>query len=143
RTNGLRPHHLEQAFGTAAPGAWPAVTIQVEDAALRFRGHIDRIDLDPEGRHAFLFDYKTGSAAAYQGLAADPVLAGRHVQLALYTRAARAVLGDAVAVDGAYWFVTSKGSFQQLSLPADRASVEGRLDHALAIIASGVRRGAF
>src|SRR5260370_2789096 len=42
------------------------------------------VDLDPTGRRAFLYDYKTGSTNAYSGMNDDAVMAGKHVQLILY-----------------------------------------------------------
>src|SRR5205807_2958020 len=79
-----------------------------------FRGSIDRIDLDPSGRRAFLYDYKTGSTNAYGRLNDDPVMAGKHVQLMLYRRAVLAALPEVEDASGVYWFITSRGEFKML-----------------------------
>ncbi|HEY3082746.1 MAG TPA: PD-(D/E)XK nuclease family protein, partial [Chloroflexota bacterium] len=139
---GLVPARFEQEFGLR-DDAWPALALAADGAQLRFGGKIDRIDLDPVRRRAFVYDYKTGRGDDYEKVADDPVLAGRHLQLALYTRAVRANLGSDYAVEGAYWFVTSRGGFKRHALPDDPARVDARLDEAVDLIARGVRGGLF
>jgi ATP-dependent helicase/nuclease subunit B len=110
---------------------------------LQFRGYIDRVDVSPDGRRAYVFDYKTGQYRAYVGLEEDPVMAGTHLQIALYTRAVRAQLGDEVDVGGAYWFVTLAGGFRRIALPEDRATVDSRLDDIVGRLANGIGNGVF
>jgi RecB family exonuclease len=145
RERGLVPAYFEQDFGSGGEGAWPALAVAAPDAGaalIRFRGRIDRIDLDPAGR-AFLLDYKSGSDRSFAELADDPVLGGRHLQLALYQRAARENLPGVTAVTSAFWFVTSRGDFQQLAISDDAAAVGTRLDQVVATVLRGIRAGAF
>ncbi|MBI3969912.1 MAG: PD-(D/E)XK nuclease family protein [Chloroflexi bacterium] len=141
--HGLTPRYFEQAFGTPEEGAWPPVEVNAGGVVLRFRGYIDRIDVDAAGAAAQVFDYKTGSASPYARLPEDPVLAGTHVQLAVYTRAVRAQLGADARVGGAYWFVTRRGAFKQIGLPEDDHAVGARLESVLDVVTSGIQAGAF
>jgi ATP-dependent helicase/nuclease subunit B len=143
RSEGMTPAYFEQAFGTGEPGAWPAVEVDLGDRKLRFRGLIDRVDLDARGERAYVFDYKTGGASSYRTLKADPVLAGQHVQLAIYTRAVRGGNGQPLPSGGAYWFVSRKGEFTRTSVPDDAAAVAQRLTETLRTVADGVGVGAF
>jgi ATP-dependent helicase/nuclease subunit B len=141
----VRPRRFEQAFGTSAHGTspWPALTVDVEGARLRFSGVIDRIDLDANGTRAFVFDYKTGSSFSYAALGDDPVAAGQHIQLALYSQAVRANLPGVVAVGSAFWFISSKGEFEKIELNASPEAVDRRLSAVLGTITRGIRAGAF
>ena len=51
----------------------------------RLRGRMDRVDLSTDGRHAFIFDYKTGSSSRY-GAVDDPIDAGKRLQLLVSLR---------------------------------------------------------
>jgi hypothetical protein len=141
--SGLVPRYFEQEFGMNVPEAWPEVRIPINGGALRFRGLIDRVDVSDDGKRAYVFDYKTGKYASYMGLEEDPVLAGTQLQMALYTRAARAQLGDEVDVGGAYWFVSHTNRFRRIALPADRAVVDGRLDQIVGSVAAAIGSGVF
>lgn len=143
REGGWRPTHFEQAFGTRAADAWPPVEIPLEGGTLRLLGYIDRVDLSPDGRRAYLFDYKTGRSNSYRGLDQDPVLAGTQLQLALYSQAVRAAIPGVEQVGAAYWFATSRGEFKQLGLPSDDQMVERRLGEVLGLIAQGTAAGVF
>ena len=131
----LQPDHRFSA-NTAEPSSW-------QDTRIRFRGFIDRIDLNTTRGHAYVFDYKTGSKTPYKELQNDPVAAGQHVQLALYGRAVRRNLANVTAVGAAFWFITSKGQFEQLGMPGDETSIAARLDEVLKVISRGIRAGAF
>jgi len=86
------PRHFEQDFGMESPDSWPAAQVVLPDGAtVRIRGRIDRVDLGPDPEHpttAVVLDYKTGWVDR-KALEADPVDAGRKVQLAAYSLAAR------------------------------------------------------
>src|SRR5438132_6761581 len=122
--------------------AWPSLELEIGGVRASFRGSIDRIDVDPTGRRAFLYDYKTGSTNAYGGLKDDPVMAGKHVQLMLYRRAVLAALPEVEDVEGVYWFMTSRGEFKML--PTDPPPVgDRRLIDILETTARGMQAGAF
>jgi ATP-dependent helicase/nuclease subunit B len=142
---GLHPVFFEQPFGFRVQTGkfWPALAVPFGEDRLRFRGLIDRLDLDPSGTIAFVSDYKTGSAEGYAGRKADPVAAGQHLQLPLYAAAVRANLPGVTRVGGAYWFISSKGKFERQGIdPGDSAPGE-RLVEVLELVASGIRAGAF
>lgn len=143
----LVPTRFEQGFGFTTSGSWPALAVgaptRSRARSIRFRGYIDRIDLDPAADRAYVFDYKTGTGAGYAALARDPVAAGQHVQLALYSRAVRENLPAVTRVGGAFWFATAKGQFKRLELDDDTAAVDHRLDDALEVISRGIEGGAF
>jgi ATP-dependent helicase/nuclease subunit B len=142
---GLHPDSFEQAFGFPVQTGefWPALTVPFGEDRLRFRGLIDRLDLDPSGTIAFVSDYKTGSAEGYAGLTADPVAAGQHLQLPLYAAAVRANLPEVTRVGGAYWFISSKGKFKRQGIDPDDPAPAERLVEVLELVARGIRAGAF
>jgi RecB family exonuclease len=104
---------------------------------------IDRIDLDPTGTRAIVFDYKTGKVGSYAAVASDPVDAGQHLQLALYNQAVRANMPLVTSVEAAFWFITAKGQFKQVVLSDDADVVDARLAAVLEIMTTGIRSGAF
>ena len=120
RTDGT-PRHTSSSAPSAIrdPASWAPVELDLGDGVLvRFRGAIDRVDVSPS--RVLVIDYKTGGTWGYDGLDADPVAAGRHLQLALYGRAARAnVGGDAAEVRAEYRFVSSKGRFERRQISVD------------------------
>ncbi|HEY1294390.1 MAG TPA: PD-(D/E)XK nuclease family protein [Chloroflexota bacterium] len=146
QSRGLRPTYFEQPFGIESRAhSWPAVAMSVGELEVAFHGVIDRIDLSADGTRAFLYDYKTGGSSAYRGMNEDPLMAGRHVQLALYRRALLETMPelDDDSVEGAFWFVTSRGEFKMLpSEPSDH-DIDRRLDEVLDVTARGIRGGFF
>src|SRR5207249_172659 len=111
-------------------------------------GVIDRVDLSERGagpRRALVIDYKTGSASSYAGLASDPLLAGRHIQLALYARALRAALkaeAEPLEVQAEFRFVTSRAGFVRLAVTSD-AALDARLERVVQTVADGISQGSF
>jgi hypothetical protein len=89
-----------------------------------------------------VIDYKSGGTWGYDGLEDDPVLAGRHLQLVLYARAARANVTDASDVRAEFRFVSSKGKFERRQIVAD-ARAEERLSEVVQHAADGIRAGVF
>jgi ATP-dependent helicase/nuclease subunit B len=141
---------FERTFGDSRdPETWPAaeVALDQDGSVLRFRGAIDRVDLSPNEaslRRALVIDYKTGGAWGFEGLDHDPVLAGSHLQLALYARALRAGVSGARLdeVRAEYRLVSSKGKFQRFQIVVD-GNTDARLDEVVRHAASGIRAGAF
>jgi hypothetical protein len=141
---GVTPYQLELRFGSGrgsnAPAAWEIPGL----GTLRFRGVIDRLDLDASGRLALVLDYKTGGTGFYSGLTRDPVDRGKHLQLPIYALAVREALGEGVEVRAAYWFTSARGGFNLLPPQAvSLAEVEKSFGEAVAIIADGVLQGLF
>ena len=142
----LRPAFFEQPSASRGSArSWPPLALRVGDLEVAFRGTIDRIDVTTNGQRAFLYDYKTGGASGYRDLEDDPLMAGRHVQLALYRRAVLASMPelDEEDVDGAFWFVSSRGEFKMLPSEPSEHDIDQRLEDVLDVAARGIRGGIF
>jgi ATP-dependent helicase/DNAse subunit B len=81
----LEPTHLELSFGFPEEHGLPALELA---PGVRVRGRIDRVDLDPTGSEAVVYDYK-GSHAPEAGRWARE----RSFQVALYMRAVESLPG--------------------------------------------------
>ena len=143
---GVSPVHFEARFGRDGD-PWPAAELPVDGAPpLKFRGVIDRVDVDSSGRNVLVMDYKTGSSRPYAGLKDDPIDKGKHLQLAVYSLAARRALGADANVTAAYWFTSSRGGFALAPPePLDIASEDtlGRFKEGVSTIVSGIKNGLF
>lgn len=145
----VTPYQVELHFGFGpreVGSSEPEATYLVPGlGVLRFRGIIDRVDLDPSGEKALLLDYKTGAATSYQGLTGDPVDGGRRLQLPIYALAvAQALKGRVSSVQAAYWFVGTKGGFTLVpTKPLELAAVEEHFARAVAVIVGGITQGLF
>ena len=104
-----------------------------------FRGKVDRIDRRADGGLAIV-DYKTGRSVSFEGLAADPVDGGRHLQLAIYALAARALLDDAPSVSASYRFLDEER--EELTVALDD-NVVARTSEVVGVIADGVSAGLY
>jgi ATP-dependent helicase/nuclease subunit B len=139
----LAPVLFERTFGDSRdPNSWPAVELELaHGSVIRFRGAIDRIDQAAD--RVLVVDYKSGGTWGYDGLDVDPVLAGRHLQLALYGRAARVNLAeDSVEVRAEFRFVSSRGRFERRQVVVDHQT-DARLAEVVGHAVSGIRDGAF
>ncbi|HEY7270776.1 MAG TPA: PD-(D/E)XK nuclease family protein [Dehalococcoidia bacterium] len=107
-------------------------------AGVEMRGVVDRIDRSPDGRRAWVIDYKTGSAASYKTRDDDPLAGGTRLQLAAYVAAA----GAAEDVRAVYWFISRKGAFERVPY-SPTAQNHSRFADTVKAIVDGVRSGAF
>ena len=144
--SGLSPAHLEARFGMDG-NSWPAPELELDGLPpVRFRGIIDRVDSDTTG-NMLVMDYKTGSSRPYSGLKDDPTDRGRHLQLAVYSLAARNASAAKASVQAAYWFVSSRGRFE-FAPPespvdiSDNDTME-RFKEVVSVIVSGIKGGLF
>ena len=140
--HGTRKVLVEADFGFGKDG----VAVVDEATGVRFRGYIDRIDVSADGQSVLVLDYKTGGADYYKPLDADPIHRGKHLQLGVYSLAARRLAPDAESVRAAYWFVTTRGGFALA--PTGYFDIGGgetrqRFNDGLAVITDGIRSGAF
>ena len=133
---------VELRFGSEGNTA----TVTDAESPLRFRGQIDRIDLAADSRSVLVIDYKTGRPDYFRGLDKDAIDRGKHLQLAIYSLAAREIFPNAEQVRAAYWFATTKGGFKQL--PSQHFDLEDpqtleRFRQGVSTISDGIRAGAF
>jgi ATP-dependent helicase/nuclease subunit B len=106
---------------------------------LHLTGFVDRVDLSPDGRRAWVVDYKTGSARSYEGMTPDdPLAGGTKLQLPVYMAAA----GGAAEITPLYWFIPGSGEFDKKEFPVNDENLS-RYEETLAAILGGVRSGIF
>ena len=126
----------------AIPAEFEQAIPLTEIAGVTLRGRVDRIDCTPDGRTAYVIDYKTGSTYEFRDLinekSSDRLLGGRKLQLPTYLAAA----GDAEDAVAMYWFITRKGGFTLLSYSQSAANRE-RFEATLTAIVDGIRGGSF
>ncbi len=127
----------------AVPAEFERDIPPTEIAGVTLRGRVDRIDRTPDGRAAWVIDYKTGSTYEFRDLisgkkGADPLLGGRKLQLPTYLAAA----ANAEAAVAMYWFVTRGGGFERAEYPRDAGSDE-RFEKTVQAIVAGIRSGSF
>ena len=142
QTLGSTSIEVELKFGSE--GNTPTVTDA--ESPLRFRGQIDRIDLTADGRTVLVIDYKTGKPDYFRGLDKDAIDRGKHLQLAIYSLAAREIFPNAEQVRAAYWFATTKGGFKQVpsqQFDLGDPQILERFRQGISAISGGIRAGAF
>lgn len=113
---------------------------ETEVAGLRLAGIVDRVDRTPDGRQAWVIDYKTGRADGFEkvGAAEDPLIGGTKLQLPVYLAAA----AGAEKAWALYWFISRRGDFRRV--PFDNSpSNRRRFEATLTAVLDGVRSGAF
>ncbi|HVF74905.1 MAG TPA: PD-(D/E)XK nuclease family protein [Acidimicrobiales bacterium] len=138
---GVVPVAGELAFGLDPEGLPAVEVVTPSGRKVAFRGRIDRVDLAPDGSRLVVLDYKTGSPQTYGGLDADPVKAGRLLQLPLYALAAQQRY-PAAHVEAAYWFVGAAVDYRRVPVVLDDRTT-ARLHDVLDAIGDGVERGIF
>jgi ATP-dependent helicase/nuclease subunit B len=123
----------------AVPAQFEAHIPETEIAGVTLKGVVDRVDVTPDGKQAWVIDYKSGSIADFKEITADdPLAGGKKLQLPVYMKAAP----DAEEVHALYWFITQKGGFESVEYdpsPDRRDAFEGTLEAILA----GVQAGSF
>jgi hypothetical protein len=137
-----RPIQVEYGFGYDNV---PAVELTLSTGELSFRGKIDRADLGEDGSITVI-DYKTGRPGRFEVIAADPVDAGRHLQLPIYALAATSLAETADAkVRAAFRFVGPRsmrdGSFA-IGIELDEG-IRRRLDETVDVLTRTVATGLF
>jgi RecB family exonuclease len=140
----VTPQSVEARFGFGED-SWEASEVELSDGrTIRFRGMIDRVDIDESGRRALVTDYKTGSITPYSGLNQDPLDGGRKLQLPIYSLATRQQMGNDVVVSAAYWFISSRSKFGlRPAAPVEIDDVSDRFKDVVAEITKGIGSGMF
>jgi RecB family exonuclease len=139
---GTGPVAIEHRFGfDRSEASPPVVLITGSGQKVGFRGMIDRLDADSSGSRLLVIDYKTGSSYPFKDMKKDPLGAGRHLQLPVYSLAAREHFKSIGEVKAMYWFVSAKGGFD--IMPVALADVEGKLKEIVETIVTGIGAGSF
>lgn len=140
----VTPWAVEAQFGFGGD-SWKEVRVELSDGRIvRFRGVIDRLEIDDSGKRVLVTDYKTGSASPFDGLKKDVLDGGRKLQLPVYSMAVKQQLGNDVRVSAAYWFITSRGKFALLpSEPMEIDEVSDRFRDVVSTITAGIGSGLF
>jgi hypothetical protein len=156
---GVHPVAVELAFGIGERGSDGPVDVErdaaggVDDAAppvvfelgsgrrVAFRGLIDRVDRDDSTGALVVLDYKTGKDDGYDGLDRDITARGRHLQLVIYSEAARERFGGD-RIEAYYWFVEKWRSTRRLGGPIGPDQRQRFLD-VLEVVVDGIEGGRF
>ncbi len=96
---GLRPAHFEAKFGFQPDEDY--LILKDGESEIKFRGQIDRIDVDPSGKFGLVIDYKTGKPFKI-----DSLQKGTELQLPIYLLAAERKFG--LKPIGAYLYQLSQ-----------------------------------
>lgn len=142
RREGILRTEVEARFGYGE--ATPEVLDQ--ETQLRFRGSIDRLDVTRAPAGTLVIDYKTGSSFPYRELGDDPIDGGKHLQLGVYSLAARHLAPETSHVKAAYWFVTERGKFELLPenfFEIDVDATGQRFREGVSTIVRGIQAGVF
>ena len=141
---GVTTKMVEARFGMSSD-SWGEATLELDSGeVLKFRGIIDRVDVDATGTRVVVLDYKTGTSRGYANIEKDPVDGGRRLQLPIYSIAALQALGAESDVRAAYWFTS--GAERATLIPSDLSSFEEAQDSfkaAVSTITAGLRSGLF
>jgi|GEM_PF-619357 ATP-dependent helicase/nuclease subunit B len=146
----MRQIEAEFAFGGSGSGSsdsgtGPAVEVRTASGAVvKFRGQVDRVDISDDGSRIIVYDYKSGSNAAYSKLDSDPVKKGTKLQLPLYSKAV-AHKYPGTDISASYWFVREPGRAQLKPSPNDYDSTraDSALTAAVGTIVEGIEQGVF
>jgi ATP-dependent helicase/nuclease subunit B len=122
----------------AVPSQFEVAIPVREVGGVLLRGFADRIDRTPDGRKAWVIDYKTGSDYGMKGLDKDPLQGGTKLQLPVYLAAA----GNAGEATALYWFISRRAGFLRIPYVPD-ADKDKRFQATMEAIVGGVRAGAF
>ena len=136
------PRHFEVRFGPD-DCRFPELDLGENDAMVRLRGMIDRVDLlgTGDGSAFRVIDYKTGPIPAVK----DVVDTLRAVQLPLYAMAVERFLfsDQSVSCDFGYWAVGNDG-FKPIDLKKESwINLRERVVGEVLQLAANLRRGAF
>ena len=146
----------EHRFGFGDDSALPVRWDLGDGREVYFRGAIDRIERQSDGR-LVVIDYKTGSHRSYRGVAPssrsgapphDPTLRGTKLQLGVYALAAAHHFGDSTdprdsVAHAAYWFITSvRGEWQWFGFDVTDSAMQ-RFAEVVRTILEGIDAGVF
>ncbi|MGE0880338.1 MAG: PD-(D/E)XK nuclease family protein [Acidimicrobiia bacterium] len=132
------PVAAEVQFGFDRP---PATIDLVDGRRMEFHGFIDRVDASGDGRRVLVTDYKTGRPPTVKEMREER-RRGRRLQLPIYALAARDLRPDADAVEARYWYVSSRGNWEERAVQLDDDTLDD-LSRAVSIVVDGIEAGRF
>ena len=123
----------------AVPKRFETNIPEVKIAGVTLKGVVDRVDETPDGKQAWVIDYKSGSNEDYKEIKpANPLAGGKKLQLPVYVAAAP----EAENVHAVYWFITKRGGFEFIGY--EPAPDQGHaFERALEAIMAGIDAGSF
>ena len=108
---------------------------------LKFRGRIDRVDEVAGKKLAIIIDYKSGGTTRFDDMKDDPLGAGTHLQLPVYSLAARQISAESEDVLAVYWFVSNRANFKMEQVYL--SDIHDRFAEVVETIASNIKKGLF
>lgn len=147
RGSGFIFDRAELAFGTSRDGSPPpppASLVLGDGTVILFRGYIDRVDRNSEGR-LLITDYKSGSSDKFKALlqqeAAGKLDGGKLLQLPVYALALEGE-ADGQPVAARYWFITEREGFATRRVAFDDA-LRDEFGHVVQTLVDTMRDGYF
>jgi ATP-dependent helicase/nuclease subunit B len=123
----------------AVPRDFEVSIPETEVGGVMLKGRADRVDVTPDGKRAWVIDYKSGSTDEFKEIKPDnPLAGGKKLQLPVYVGAAP----DVEEVRALYWFITKRGGFEMVAYepsPEQRDAYPRTLEAILA----GIHAGSF
>lgn len=133
QASGWAPAMVERKFGD------DEATITIGGGVVKFRGSIDRVDIHHDGR-VRVTDYKSGGAGSYKDFTEQtPTRGGLKFQLPVYGLFARSL---GTRVTSRYWFITTKGGFDEVGYPLTDSVVDVLIDD-ISLIHAAITGGYF
>jgi ATP-dependent helicase/nuclease subunit B len=124
---------------SAVPAQFEMHIPEKEMAGVMLKGVVDRVDITPDGKSAWVIDYKTGGVADFEEIKPDdPLAGGKKLQLPVYMAAAP----DAEEVHALYWFITQKGGFKPVEYSPSAEQADA-FERTLGAILAGIQAGSF
>src|SRR6266540_2325220 len=135
----LEEDSLFRRWTGGVPVKLEAAIPETEVAGVRLRGQVDRVDATPDGKRAWVIDYKSGRIKDYEQIKADnPLAGGKRLQLPAYLAAAP----EGAEARAFYWFITQRGGFDKIGYEPSPAQA-GAFERTLTAILAGIRAGSF
>lgn len=134
---GMTPRDGEVLDPDSSPA--PARLMLRDGREVAFHGKIDRIDFDPERRHARVVDYKSGKKPKTERKGMD---GGRNLQLPMYLHALSGILPDVLSGEAEYLYLrneTCPVSYGRSGFPEIRQD----LADVVAPLIAGIEAGRF
>lgn len=150
KDNTWRPALLEFRFGGSkrtadeSPSSTnrPALLQLPNGETLRFRGRIDRVDVEQASKDARIIDYKTGSVRKYKK---QSFHGGMTLQLPIYLMAVEQLVKKLIPREAQYYFCTARGDWRRVSFLCDAGWPQhmATLAEIALFIVQGIRAGRF